>query len=176
VREDMEKFVPLHFWDFEDVFTCTTFNSLPAHSSFNHQINLEESFIPQRGKVYVLSPQEQKVLEEFLEESLSLGQICWLSSWQAASFFFQPKAEEANAPGEDPGLCPVQDYWYLNAHVIWDHIHSLCCTKFYKPLSYKQRSILWLSMCAGGSTTYTSGKAMSGTPCSSPTRGCSSPS
>jgi hypothetical protein len=52
----MEKFVPPHFWDFEDVFTCTTFNSLLAHSSFNHQINLEESFVPQRGKVYVLSP------------------------------------------------------------------------------------------------------------------------
>jgi hypothetical protein len=56
VREDMEKFVPLHFWDFEDVFTHTTFNSLLAHSSFDHQINLEESFIPQRGKVYALSP------------------------------------------------------------------------------------------------------------------------
>jgi hypothetical protein len=56
VREDMEKFVPPHFWDFEDVFTCTTFNSLLAHSSFNHQINLEESFVPQRGKVYALSP------------------------------------------------------------------------------------------------------------------------
>jgi hypothetical protein len=54
-REDMEKLVPPHFWDFEDVFTCTTFNSLLAHSSFDHQINLEESFIPQRGKVYMLS-------------------------------------------------------------------------------------------------------------------------
>jgi hypothetical protein len=51
-----EKFVPPHFWDFEDVFTCTMFNSLPAHYSLDHQINLEELFIPQRGKVYVLSP------------------------------------------------------------------------------------------------------------------------
>jgi hypothetical protein len=42
VIEDMEKFVPPHFWDFEDIFTCTIFNSLPAHSSFDHQINLEE--------------------------------------------------------------------------------------------------------------------------------------
>jgi hypothetical protein len=72
-REDKEKFMPPHFWDFEDVFTPSTFNSLPAHSSFDHQINLEETFIPQRGKIYALSPQEQKVLEEFLEESLSSG-------------------------------------------------------------------------------------------------------
>jgi hypothetical protein len=28
--------------------------------------------------------------------------------------------EEANTPGEDPGLCPVQDYQYLNAHVVQD--------------------------------------------------------
>jgi hypothetical protein len=84
----MEKFVPLHFWDFEDVFTRTTFNSLLAHSSFDHQINLEESFIPQKGKVYMLSPREQKALEEFLEESLSSGRIRWSSSQQVASFFF----------------------------------------------------------------------------------------
>jgi hypothetical protein len=60
------------------------------------------------------------VLEEFLEESLSSGRIRQSSSWQAASFFFWPKAEEANAPGEDPGLHPVQDYRYLHTHVIQD--------------------------------------------------------
>ena len=27
---------------------------------------------------------------------------------------------EANAPGQDPGLCPIQDYRYLNAHTICD--------------------------------------------------------
>jgi hypothetical protein len=55
-EEDMKKFVPPHFWEFKDVFTCTTFNSLPEHSSFDNQINLEETFIPQRGKIYHLSP------------------------------------------------------------------------------------------------------------------------
>jgi hypothetical protein len=42
------------------------------------------------------------------------------SSPQALPFFFHPKAEEANAPGEDPGLHPIQDYWYLNVHVVQD--------------------------------------------------------
>jgi hypothetical protein len=51
---------------------------------------------------------------------LSSGRIRRLSSQQAASFFFQPKAEEANAPGEDPGLHPVQDYQYLNTYVVQD--------------------------------------------------------
>jgi hypothetical protein len=76
VEEDMRKFVPPYFWEYKDVFTHDTFNSLPAHSTFDHQINLNESFIPQRGKIYALSLREQKVLDEFLEESLESGQIC----------------------------------------------------------------------------------------------------
>jgi hypothetical protein len=51
-----EKIRSTPFWEFKDIFTCTTFNSLPEHSSFNHQMNLEEMFIPQRGKIYHLSP------------------------------------------------------------------------------------------------------------------------
>jgi hypothetical protein len=116
----MKKFIPPHFWEFKDVFTCTMFNSLPAYYSFDHQINLDEMFIPQRGKIYALSPQEQCALDEFLEESLSSGQIFWSSSPQVASVFFYPKAEEVNAPGKDPGLHPIQDYQYLNAHVVQD--------------------------------------------------------
>jgi hypothetical protein len=69
----MCKFVPQCFWDYKDVFTRKVFNSMLAHSSFNHQINLEESFVPQRGKVYAISLREQKALDEFLEESLSSG-------------------------------------------------------------------------------------------------------
>jgi hypothetical protein len=55
-EEDMKKFVLPHFWEFKDIFTCTMFNSLLAHSSFDHKINLDETFIPQRGKIYALSP------------------------------------------------------------------------------------------------------------------------
>jgi hypothetical protein len=88
VEEDMRKFVPQCFWDYKDVFTRKVFNSLPAHSSFDHQINLEESFVPQRGKIYAISLREQKALDEFLEESLSSGRIVQSSSPQAAPFFF----------------------------------------------------------------------------------------
>jgi hypothetical protein len=55
-EEDMKKFVPPHFWEFKDILTCTTFNSLLEYSSFDHQINLEETFVPQREKIYHLSP------------------------------------------------------------------------------------------------------------------------
>jgi hypothetical protein len=55
-----------------------------------------------------------------LEESLSSGRIRRSSSPQASPFFFRPKAEEANAPREDPGLRPIQDYQYLNVHIVRD--------------------------------------------------------
>jgi hypothetical protein len=69
VEEDMRKFVPPQYWEYKDVFKCETFNSLPAHSTFNHQINVDESFVPQRGKIYVLSLREQKHLMRFLEKA-----------------------------------------------------------------------------------------------------------
>jgi hypothetical protein len=43
--EDMHEFVPEKYWYFEDVFAKSIFNSLPVHTSYNHQINLDELFI-----------------------------------------------------------------------------------------------------------------------------------
>jgi hypothetical protein len=94
VEEDMKKSVPPHFGEFRHVFTCVMFNSLLEHSSFDHQINLEETFILQRGKIYHLSPWEQRALDKFLEESLRL----------------------------------IQDYQYLNVHIVWDwYLLPLLC-------------------------------------------------
>jgi hypothetical protein len=57
-----------------------------------------------------------------------LGQIHQSSSPQVSPFFFCPKAEEVNAHGEDPGLHLIQDYWYLNVHVVQDqYLLPLLC-------------------------------------------------
>jgi hypothetical protein len=116
----MKMFIPEKYWDFKDVFLRTNFDSLPPHSEYDHTINLKDSFKPQRGKIYPLSPCEQVELDKFLEEHLATGQIHRSNSPQAAPFFFTPKVEEVNAPGIDPGLCPIQDYRYLNAHTVRD--------------------------------------------------------
>ncbi len=70
------------------------------------------------GKIYPISPREQKELDKFLEENLASGRIRPSKSPQAAPFFFTAKMEEVNAPGSDPGLRPIQDYRYLNSHTI----------------------------------------------------------
>jgi len=120
VEEDMQAFVPQEYWEFSDVFLKTNFDSLPPHSEFDHAINLKDTFKPQKSKIYSLSPREQSELDTFLEENLATGRIRPSKSPQAAPFFFAPKMPEANAPGQDPGLRPIQDYRYLNAHTVRD--------------------------------------------------------
>jgi hypothetical protein len=120
VEEDMKTFVPEKYWEYSDVFLKPGFDTLPPHSEFDHAINLKDTFKPQRSKIYPLSPREQKELDKFLEENLSTGRIRRSDSSQAAPFFFAPKVEEVNAPGQDPGLRPIQDYRYLNSHTIRD--------------------------------------------------------
>src|SRR5438876_6285439 len=119
-EEDMKAFIPEKYWDFKDVFLKAGFDQLPPHSDYDHAIHLQPDFKPQRGKIYALSPREQKELDKFLDENLSTGRIRPSKSSHAAAFFFAPKVEEVNAPGIDPGLRPIQDYRYLNVHTIHD--------------------------------------------------------
>jgi hypothetical protein len=86
---------------------------LPEHSDFDHKIELNNQFTPQCGKIYPMSLNEQKVLDKFIKENLTTGQIRLLDSPQVAPFFFRHKT--------DRGLCPIQDYHYLNWHTIQDH-------------------------------------------------------
>jgi hypothetical protein len=120
VEEDMRAFIPEKYWEFADVFQRTNFDSLPPHSEFDHAIELKDTFKPQKSKIYSISPKEQIELDAFLEENLATGRIRPSKLPQAALFFFTPKMPEANAPGQDPGLHPIQDYRYLNAHTVRD--------------------------------------------------------
>ncbi len=140
-EEDMEQFVPSKYWEYSDIFTRTTFDSLPDHSEFDHTINLDDSFKPQRGKIYPLSPKEQVELDKFLDENLSSGRIRPSKSPQAAPFFFTPKMEEVNAPGADPGLRPIQDYRYLNSHTIKNRYPLPSYPKSFNNRNFVQRNI-----------------------------------
>ena len=110
VEEDMKRFVPEKFWKYRRVFMKSSFDSLPPHTDYDHEINLRDDFVPQKSRLYRLSPLEQRELDKFLEENLTTGRIRPSKSPQAAPFFFTKKMPEANAPGADPGLRPIQDY------------------------------------------------------------------
>src|SRR3954471_20293836 len=61
-------------------------------------------------KIYPLSLEEQKQLDEFLKENLESGRIRPSKSLMASPFFFVKK--------KDGKLRPVQDYWKLNEMMI----------------------------------------------------------
>jgi hypothetical protein len=117
VEEDIEKYIPRKYREYADVFKKTSFDTLPEHSEFDHKIKLNDQFTPQWGKIYPISLNEQKALDEFIEENLTTGRIRPSDSPQAAPFFFGNKT--------DGGLRPIQDYRYLNRHTIQDRYSPL---------------------------------------------------
>ena len=103
---------PLEYSSFASVFSKEATNHVPPSRPYDHEINLDNTFIPKIGKVYPLSPDECKATKDFLDENLTSGKICPSNSPQASPFFFVKK--------KDGGLRPCQDYQYVNEHTICD--------------------------------------------------------
>ena len=73
--EDSKEEIPSHLQDFAEVFSEESFEELPPHRSWDHVIDLKPGFKPTDCKVYPLSPKEQGLLKEFIEENLTSGRI-----------------------------------------------------------------------------------------------------
>ena len=106
--------LPERYEEFSSVFSEEEAHHFPPSQLYDHAINLDDSFIPKVGKIYPLTPKEQKATEDLLEENLRLGRIRPSNSPQAASFFFVDKKDASDT------LWPCQDYRYVNAHTIKD--------------------------------------------------------
>ncbi|KAG9219616.1 hypothetical protein CCMSSC00406_0006062 [Pleurotus cornucopiae] len=98
--------VPDFLQEFEDVFAKESFDELPMPRPWDHAIELLDGAEPTSTKCYLLSPAEQKQLDEFLEENLWTGQIRPSKLPMAAPVFFVKK--------KDGSLRLVQDYRKLN--------------------------------------------------------------
>jgi len=98
--------VPPQYHDYEDVFTKKDFDKLPERRPWDHAIELTPGSKPTDCKTYPLSPQEQKSLQEFIDENLKTGRIRPSKSPMASPFFFVKK--------KDGSLRPTQDYRKLN--------------------------------------------------------------
>jgi hypothetical protein len=110
--EMMKQYVPEEHWEYANVFSKETFDKLPARSEFDHAINLDKNFIPKHARPFLLSPREQKELDNFLKENLETGQINPSKSPQMVPFFAEKPDKSA--------LRPIQDYRPSNAHTIQD--------------------------------------------------------
>jgi transposase InsO family protein len=99
--------IPTPYKEFGDVFSEAKFDELPPRRPYDHAIELKPgSSEVLNAKVYPLSREEQRKLDEFLDENLKTGRIRPSKSTMASSFFFVKK--------KDGNLRPVQDYRRLN--------------------------------------------------------------
>ena len=101
-----KEIVPEYLHDFEEVFSKTSFDSLPEHKQWDHAIELIPQAVTRSCKVYPLSQNEQVELDAFLEENLRTGRIRPSKSPMASPVFFIKK--------KDGSLRLVQDYRALN--------------------------------------------------------------
>src|SRR5258708_18637175 len=101
-----ESTIPECYKDFTDIFSEEAFAHLPPHKAWDHAIELHPDAKLPRGRMFPLSPAEQKELDAFLRENLANRQICLLKSPIGAPVFFVKKKEGS--------LHLVQDYQKLN--------------------------------------------------------------
>src|SRR5258706_2765986 len=104
--KSFEEIVPAEYHSFRQVFDKDSFDELPPCRTWDHAIELKNDASPRVGKIYPLSPEEQKQLAIFVDENLRSGRIRPSKSPMASPFFFIKKKS-----GE---LRPVQDYRKLN--------------------------------------------------------------
>ena len=102
--------LPPEYERFRPVFSKEATASLPPSRPYDHEINLDDTFIPKIGKLYLLTPEERQATEAFVDEHLASRKIRPSNSPQASPFFFIKK--------KDGGLRPCQDYRYVNEHTV----------------------------------------------------------
>ena len=112
-EEDPKFLIPEEYHDWMDVFSKDSFDELPPHSVWDHEINLRPDFVPKHSpKVYPFDERQKEALREFLNENIESGRIRpSKSEFQSPVFFVKKK---------DGGLRLVQDYRELNKGCIRD--------------------------------------------------------
>jgi len=82
-----------YFHDFENVFSKSSFDTLPMCKPWDHAIKLVPNVNPVNCKVYPLAPNEQKELDEFILKNLQTGCIHPSKSAMASPIFFIKKKD-----------------------------------------------------------------------------------
>src|SRR3954463_14326812 len=73
-KKTTEEIIPVHYHDFiKDVFSKESFNELPPEKPWDHMIKLVPGAQLINCKIYPLSSEEQRQLDEFLKEILKSG-------------------------------------------------------------------------------------------------------
>jgi hypothetical protein len=97
--------LPTEYAQFANMFSKEATEHVPLSQPYDHQINLDEAFIPKIGKFYLLSPRSEKLWK------LSLMKILNQEKFVLPIPLKCPLSSSSKRQ-------PCQDYCYLNEHII----------------------------------------------------------
>src|ERR1700753_3992525 len=109
-KKNLLDLVPKKYHDYLDVFQDFPDQCLPPSRPYDHAIDLNKDFIPQKEPPYSLSPAKTEVLDDFLQENIRKGFIRLSKLPQASPMFFVAKKNNKKHA--------CMDYRYLNEHMI----------------------------------------------------------
>ena len=102
--------VPWSIHKFLHVFQKHKSECIPTCKPWDHVIDLKDTFKTKKGRLIPLSPQKQEEVSTFINEQLHKEDIHPSKSPQTSPMFCVPK--------KDGKKCMVQDYCYLNKHMV----------------------------------------------------------
>jgi hypothetical protein len=109
--EQQEAELPAEYQEFTQLFSDEAADRFPPSREWDHAIDLKPGAPNTLDcKVYPMTTDEDTALEKFLDEMVAKGYICPSKSPYASPFFFVKK--------KDGKLQPVQDYRWLNSHMV----------------------------------------------------------
>ena len=72
---DLKKAVPAEFHEYLDVFSDKKSTQFPKSTPWDHRIELKEGFQPKSSKIYPMTPEEDTMMKEFIDDNLKKGFI-----------------------------------------------------------------------------------------------------
>ena len=109
-RQKVEDMVPKRFHKWLKVFGKQESERMPVRKIWDHAIDLQEEFVPRKGRIYPLSRIEREEVQVFMDSQLKKGYIQPSKSPQTLPVMFVPK--------KDGKRRIVQDYRYINKFTI----------------------------------------------------------
>jgi hypothetical protein len=102
--------VPKTYHQYLKVFSKKESERMPIRKPWDHAIDLKDTFKPKKGRLILLSPEEQKEVSDVIDNQLS------------KKYFRPSKSEQTSpvfcVPEKDGRKRMVQDYCYLNEHTV----------------------------------------------------------
>ena len=92
-RRKVEDMVPRRFYKWLKVFGKQESERMPVRKTWDHAIDLQEEFVPRKGRIYPLSRIKREEVQAFIDSQLKKGYIRPSKSPQTLPIMFVPKKD-----------------------------------------------------------------------------------